>query len=110
MSFWIAAPPSAAAPVRYSTQKLLAWLKNSLLEEIRATARAVLNGPALYEKGDTAWRDIPVIVITALDLGAKDCERLNSGIQSVLVKNAFQPSELVARIRRLVLPAQSSHS
>jgi adenylate cyclase len=59
---------------------------------------------------DTAWRDIPVIVITALDLDAKDRERLNSGIQSVLVKNAFQPGELVARIRRLVHPAQSSHS
>jgi len=59
---------------------------------------------------DSAWRDIPVIAITALDLDAKDRERLNSGIQSVLVKNSFEPSELVARIRRLVHPAQPSHS
>jgi CheY-like chemotaxis protein len=47
------------------------------------------------------WRDIPVIVITARDLDGKDRERLNSGVQSVLVKEAFQPGELVERIRRL---------
>ena len=40
------------------------------------------------------WRDIPVIVITARDLDAKDRERLNSGVRSVLVKESFQPAEL----------------
>jgi CheY-like chemotaxis protein len=48
------------------------------------------------------WRDIPVIVITARDLDAKDRERLNSGVQSVLVKETFRPTELVERIRQLV--------
>jgi len=48
------------------------------------------------------WRNIPVIVITARDLDAKDRERLNSGVQSVLVKETFRPAELVERIRRLV--------
>jgi signal transduction histidine kinase/CheY-like chemotaxis protein len=48
------------------------------------------------------WRDIPVIVITARDLDAKDHERLNSGVQSVLVKETFRPADLVERIRRLV--------
>jgi GAF domain-containing protein/CheY-like chemotaxis protein len=47
------------------------------------------------------WRDIPVIVVTARDLDAKDRERLNSGVQSVLVKETFRPAELVERIRRL---------
>jgi CheY-like chemotaxis protein len=47
------------------------------------------------------WRDIPVIVITALDLDAKDRERLNSGVQSVLLKEAFRPADLVDRIRWL---------
>ena len=51
---------------------------------------------------EPAWRDIPVIVITARDLEPKDRERLNSGVQSVLVKNMFRPDELVGRIRRLV--------
>jgi signal transduction histidine kinase/CheY-like chemotaxis protein len=47
------------------------------------------------------WRDIPVIVVTAMDLTAADRARLNSAIESVLVKDAFQPAELVDRIRRL---------
>src|SRR5882757_6278651 len=51
---------------------------------------------------EPAWRDIPVIVITSLDLSAADRERLNSGVQSVLVKDTFRPTELVDRIRRLV--------
>jgi GAF domain-containing protein/DNA-binding response OmpR family regulator len=51
------------------------------------------------------WHDIPVIVITSLDLDAKARERLNSGVQSVLVKDSFRPAELVERIRRLVQPA-----
>ena len=53
-------------------------------------------------QGDKDWRDIPVIVITSLDLNAKDRERLNSGVQSVLVKEKFRPEDLVERIRRLV--------
>ncbi len=51
---------------------------------------------------EAQWRDIPVIVITAMDLTAGDRARLNSGIESVLVKNMFQSAELVDRIRRLV--------
>jgi CheY-like chemotaxis protein len=54
---------------------------------------------ALQEAG---WRDIPVIVITARDLDAKDRERLNSGVQSVLVKETFRPADLVERVRQLV--------
>jgi signal transduction histidine kinase/DNA-binding response OmpR family regulator/HAMP domain-containing protein len=48
------------------------------------------------------WQDIPIIVITARDLDAKDRERLNSGVQSVLVKERFRPADLVERVRRLV--------
>ena len=55
---------------------------------------------ALHE--DAGWRDIPVIVITSLDLDAKDRARLNSGVQSVLVKETFRPADLVEHIRRLV--------
>jgi signal transduction histidine kinase/CheY-like chemotaxis protein/HAMP domain-containing protein len=51
---------------------------------------------------ETGWQDIPVIVITARDLDAKDRERLNSGVQSVLVKERFRPADLVERVRRLV--------
>jgi signal transduction histidine kinase/DNA-binding response OmpR family regulator len=51
---------------------------------------------------EPGWRDIPVVVITSLDLNAGDRERLNSGVQSVLVKDTFRPTELVDRIRRLM--------
>jgi CheY-like chemotaxis protein/signal transduction histidine kinase len=51
---------------------------------------------------ERAWRDIPVIVITSLDLDAKDRERLSSGVQSVLVKEMFQPADLINHIRQLV--------
>jgi signal transduction histidine kinase/CheY-like chemotaxis protein len=51
---------------------------------------------------ETGWRDIPVIVITSLDLDAKDRARLNAGVQLVLVKERFRPADLVERIRRLV--------
>jgi signal transduction histidine kinase/CheY-like chemotaxis protein len=54
---------------------------------------------------ESNWQDIPVIVITARDLDAKDRERLNSGVQSVLVKERFRPADLVERIRRLSKPA-----
>jgi signal transduction histidine kinase/CheY-like chemotaxis protein/HAMP domain-containing protein len=53
-------------------------------------------------QNDADWREIPVIVITARDLDAADRERLNSGVQSVLVKETFRPADLVERIRRLV--------
>ncbi|MDP2411536.1 MAG: response regulator [Pseudolabrys sp.] len=48
------------------------------------------------------WRDIPVIVVTAHDLDSAERERLNDGVQTVLVKESFKPSDLVARIRRLI--------
>ena len=48
------------------------------------------------------WRDIPVIVVTSRDLDAADRGRLNSGVQSILVKESFKAADLVARIRRLV--------
>jgi len=50
---------------------------------------------------EPTWRHIPVIVITALDLNAQDRARLNSGVETVLVKEAFKPAELVERIRRI---------
>jgi signal transduction histidine kinase/CheY-like chemotaxis protein len=54
---------------------------------------------------EPAWKEIPVIVITARDLAAADRERLNSGVQSVLVKEQFRPAELVERIRGLMRQA-----
>ena len=45
----------------------------------------------------------PVFGAGAAGNDAQDRERLNSGVQSVLVKETFRPADLVERIRRLVL-------
>ena len=55
-----------------------------------------------------AWRKIPVIVITALDLTAADHERLNSGVKTILLKNSFDPVELVPTVRRVVTDMRRS--
>ena len=56
-----------------------------------------------------AWRDIPVIVITALDLTEADRARLNSGVEGILLKDSFDPAQLVEIVRRLVTKTRSSH-
>ena len=49
-----------------------------------------------------AWRRIPVIVVTARDLTAEDRTRLNSGIETVLMKDSFNPANLIERVRQVV--------
>jgi signal transduction histidine kinase/CheY-like chemotaxis protein len=56
-----------------------------------------------------AWRDIPVIVITSLDLTAADRARLNSGVEGILLKGSFDPAQLVEIVRRLVAKTRISH-
>ena len=61
---------------------------------------------ALQER--PAWRGIPVIVITALDLTAADRARLNSGVEGILLKDSFDPAQLVATVRAHVAKARRS--
>jgi CheY-like chemotaxis protein len=56
-------------------------------------------------QANPAWRRIPVIVITARDLSAQERARLNAGIETILVKEQFQPLDLVEKVRELVAPA-----
>jgi signal transduction histidine kinase/DNA-binding response OmpR family regulator/HAMP domain-containing protein len=60
-------------------------------------------------QGHPQWRRIPVVVVTALDLSAEDHARLNSGVQSVLLKDSFKPAELIDGLRRLVARAREMH-
>ena len=48
------------------------------------------------------WRNIPVFVVTALDLSAQDRRRLNVGIEKILSKANFSTRDLVARIKAIV--------
>jgi len=56
------------------------------------------------------WRRIPVIVITALDLTVEDRARLNSGVEEILLKDSFDPAQLVATVRRLVAETRRSQT
>jgi CheY-like chemotaxis protein len=55
-----------------------------------------------------AWRRIPVIVITARDLTAEDRARLNSGIETVLMKESFSPERLIERVRQVMAKAHGT--
>jgi CheY-like chemotaxis protein len=53
-------------------------------------------------QANAAWRAIPVVVVTALDLTAEDRRRLNGGVEQILSKQAFPPAELMARVGALL--------
>jgi CheY-like chemotaxis protein len=53
-------------------------------------------------QANAAWRDIPVVVVTARDLTAEDHQRLNGGVEQILFKHAFPPAELMARVCALL--------
>jgi CheY-like chemotaxis protein len=49
-----------------------------------------------------AWREIPVIVLTAKDVTAGDRERLNGSVARILQKGAYGREALLAEVRALV--------
>jgi signal transduction histidine kinase/CheY-like chemotaxis protein len=53
-------------------------------------------------QANPAWLDIPVVVVTALDLTAEDHQRLSGGVEQILSKHAFPPAELKARVCALL--------
>ena len=50
---------------------------------------------------NTNWREIPVVVLTAMDLGPEERARLNGGVARVLEKSAFSLPELKEEIQSL---------
>ena len=58
-------------------------------------------------QANPAWRDIPVVVVTALDLSTEDRRRLNGGVEKILLKSAYAPAELIARVVALLGEAKS---
>jgi signal transduction histidine kinase/CheY-like chemotaxis protein len=52
------------------------------------------------------WRRIPVIVMTARNLSVEERARLNSGIESILLKAQFGPADLIEEVRALVSGAR----
>jgi CheY-like chemotaxis protein len=44
-------------------------------------------------QANPAWRDIPVVVVTALDLTAEDHRCLHGGVEQILSKSACAPAD-----------------
>jgi signal transduction histidine kinase/DNA-binding response OmpR family regulator/methyl-accepting chemotaxis protein len=49
-----------------------------------------------------AWRDIPVVVVTAKDVTAEDCLRLNGSVDRIMRKAAHQCEDLLNEVRQQV--------
>jgi CheY-like chemotaxis protein len=60
-------------------------------------------------QANPSWRDISVIVVTALELTDEDRKRLNGGVEKVLSKHAFAPAELMARVDALLERQKRRH-
>ena len=50
---------------------------------------------------NAALKSIPVVVLTAMDIGPQEIERLNGGVERILQKGAYDLDELKAEIRSL---------
>ncbi len=54
-------------------------------------------------RANEAWRDIPVVVLTAMDLTEEDRRRLNGRVQSVVSKSGLSQDEVLRQVRDLVV-------
>jgi CheY-like chemotaxis protein len=54
-----------------------------------------------------AWRDVPIVIVTALDLTAEDRRRLSGGVEEILSKHAATSSELIARVGTLIAESRA---
>jgi CheY-like chemotaxis protein len=61
-------------------------------------------------QGNAQWRQIPVVVITALDLTAADRAKLNTGVREILSKDSFDPARLVNIIRQVDAQARRARA
>jgi adenylate cyclase len=59
--------------------------------------------------GDQAWREVPVIIVTAKDLTREDVDRLNGRVVKVLQKGTYQRRDLVRDIQGMIA-RQVAHS
>lgn len=48
------------------------------------------------------WKDIPVVVITAMELTANDYKRLNGNVTKIMRKGSYEQDQLMADVRQLV--------
>jgi CheY-like chemotaxis protein len=49
-----------------------------------------------------AWRDIPIVVVTAKDLTAEDRQKLNGSVERIIMKGAYRREDLLAEVKRIL--------
>jgi len=50
-----------------------------------------------------AWRLIPVVVVTAMELTPAERRRLSDGVKTILRKTRYTPEELCYKLRELIV-------
>ena len=60
-----------------------------------------------HVRADQRWRMLPVVVVTAMDLGAEELDLLNSATRKVIAKGATTGTDLRAAIRDVLRPHAS---
>ena len=90
-----------AANGRHALDALRAELPNVILLDLMMPEMDGFQLVAALQ-ANPSWRNIPVVVLTALDLTAEDRDRLNGGVEEILSKHAFAPNELMARVGALL--------
>lgn len=61
---------------------------------------------------NSSWREIPVVVLTAMDLGQEERAKLNGGVEKVLQKSALSLDELrqeIQSVARVVLRSPAAN-
>jgi CheY-like chemotaxis protein len=51
---------------------------------------------------DPAWRGIPVVVLTSMDLTAEDRRVLNGSVESIIQKGAWERDQILGEIGRVL--------
>ena len=59
---------------------------------------------AAYMHGSEAYRNVPIVVVTAKDLTVADRQRLGGAVERILQKGAFDRDALLAQVNALVRP------
>jgi CheY-like chemotaxis protein len=90
-----------AANGRLAVDAIAAELPDAILLDLMMPE---MNGFELVAalQAKAAWREIPVVVVTALDLTTEDRRRLSGGVEQILSKHAFPLAELMARVCALL--------